>query len=81
VLCMLCLLTRTGKPDLHLGVARLEQRRKQHEVIILAPNHVPLLVVIKHSLQQSDVMLNLLLHMPLHAFSVALNTLALLPMW
>ena len=58
VLCMLCSLARTGKTDLHLGVSRLEQCRKQHEVIILAPHHIPLLIVIKNSLQKSGVMQN-----------------------
>ena len=56
VMCMLCSLTTTGKADLHLGVARLEKRRKQHEVIILTPHHVPLLIVIKNSLQQANIM-------------------------
>ena len=55
VLCMLCSLTRTSKTDLHLRVARLEQRGKQHQVIILAPHHIPLLIVIKNNLQQSNV--------------------------
>ena len=38
---------------LHFGPARLEQRRQQHEVIVLNPDHVAFLVVIKHSLQQA----------------------------
>ena len=35
---------------LHFGVARLEQRRQQHEVVVLAPHHITLLIVIKHRL-------------------------------
>ena len=56
VLWMLCSLIMTGKTHLHLGVACLEQRRKQHEVIILAPNYFPLLIIIKNGLQKLHVM-------------------------
>lgn len=40
---------------LHFGVSCFEQRRQQHEMIILTPHHIPLLVVVKHCLHMQHI--------------------------
>jgi len=68
----------TDKAHLHFGVARLEQRRQQHEVIVLTPHHVTLFIVIKHSLHPTL----LAIHRPeARTFFSILSSVTMLTLW
>lgn len=39
-------------PDLHVDVMILEALGQEHEVVIMAPDHIPFLVVLVHNISE-----------------------------